>query len=79
MSKEEIANIFTYHAPFGDQAARYTNLRDEARALALLINGLCPDSREKSLAITSLQQSIMWANAAIAINENPVPSSGVLL
>ena len=69
MTKEQIEEIFTYHKPFGDQAERYTQLRDFGRDMALLINNMCPESREKSLAITNLQQTIMWANAAIAINE----------
>lgn len=67
----DIDNIFTYHAPFGNQAERYGTLRTAARNLAMSINALCPDSREKSLALTNLQQSVMWANASIAINEKP--------
>jgi hypothetical protein len=69
MSDQEIDNIFTYHKPFGGQQERYQQLRDCARLTARAINEMCPDSREKSLALTSLQQSIMWANASIAINE----------
>jgi hypothetical protein len=40
-----------------------------ARKLAYLINEDCPDGREKSIAITKLEESVMWANAAIARNE----------
>jgi hypothetical protein len=69
VDQNQLDAIFTYHPPFGDQANRYTILRDEARRLAENINRYCPDSREKSLAITHLQQAIMWANASIAINE----------
>lgn len=69
MTNQQIENIFTYHAPFGDQAERYVRLRNEAKALAFTIQDLCPESREKSLALTHLQQAIMWGNAAIAINE----------
>lgn len=69
MTTDFIADIFTYHAPITDQQLRYGRLRAEARELAETINELCPSSREKSLAITSLQQTIMWANASIAVNE----------
>ena len=69
MTNTEITNIFTYHAPAGDQAGRYTEIRDKARELAMLVQAACPESREKSLALTSLQQTVMWANASIAINE----------
>jgi len=69
LTEKDLHNIFTYHAPIGDQAERYIVLRAMARDFALLINTTCPDSREKSLAITNLQQAMMWANASIAINE----------
>ena len=73
-NQEKINNIFTYHKPFGDQQARYESIRSAARDLGLLIEDLCPESREKSLAITNLQQAIMWANASIAINEQEKPT-----
>jgi hypothetical protein len=69
MTVDQIENIFTYHKPIADQPRRYEELRHQAKILARTILTMCPESREKSLAITSLQQTIMWANAAIAINE----------
>lgn len=69
MDPAKIDNSFTYHAPKGDQQERYVKLRDKARELAHLINDLCPESREKSLAITHLEDSNMWANKSIAVNE----------
>lgn len=69
MTKQQIENTFTYHAPKGDQPVRYEDIRRQARALAEVIARHCPDSREKSLALTNLQQAVMWANASIAINE----------
>ena len=69
MDQRIIDNNFKYHAPTGTQQQRYEFIRAEAKALAenFLIN--CPDSREKSLAITNLEQAMMWANASIARNE----------
>lgn len=69
LTQDDINNIFTYHKPINDQPQRYEAIREKAKELATLINISCPESREKSLAITNLQQSIMWANASIAINE----------
>lgn len=65
----QIDNNFTCHSPKGDQAERYVRLRDKGKELALLYEELCPDSREKSLALTHLEESNMWANASIARNE----------
>lgn len=40
--------------------------------LANQIDESLPESREKSLALTALQESLMWANAAVACNLSPV-------
>ena len=69
MDVDELKNVFTYHPPKYGQVRRYMALRDQALEFGYTINIECPESREKSLALTSLQQYIMWANAAIAINE----------
>jgi len=69
MPENPIKNNFTYHPPKEGQQERYKLLRDEGMALAYLIDGNCPVSREKALAMTNLEQAIMWANAAIARNE----------
>jgi len=69
-SQHEISNRFTYHAPIGNQPDRYHAIREKARELALLLNDLCPASRELALAYTELESAIMWANASIARNEN---------
>jgi hypothetical protein len=66
----DVQNTFTYHAPKGDQPARYEAIRAQARELATLIKASTPASREQAVALTNLQQAIMWANAAIAINES---------
>lgn len=65
----KLENAFTYHKPFGDQQDRYVALRDEAKAVAYRIVELVPPSRERSLALTKLEEAIFWANAGIARNE----------
>lgn len=66
---EKIENNFKYHAPKEGQLKKYEGLRQKAKELAYLIDELCPDSREKSLAMTTLESSVMWANASIARNQ----------
>lgn len=66
---EQIEKAFTYHSPKAGQPEKYTQLREQAKDLAYLINEICPNSREKSLAMTKLEEAVMWANASIARNE----------
>lgn len=65
-----LANSYTYHAPKDDQGARYELLRQAGYELARTIMENCPDSRERSVALTQLDTVvIMCANASIARNE----------
>ncbi|TCZ79910.1 hypothetical protein E0485_03315 [Paenibacillus albiflavus] len=67
--KQAIENNFSYHPPKNDQADRYEQIRNATKQLAYLLDSQCPDSREKSLAMTNLEQAVFWANASIARNE----------
>lgn len=64
----QIENNFMYHSPKDGQAEKYEEIRVKGKELAYLIDGICPNSREKSLAMTKLEESVMWANASIARN-----------
>ncbi len=65
-SINDIETRFSYHAPKPGQPEIYQNVRDKAKELALMFNEFCPESREKSLAITKLEEAVFWANASIA-------------
>jgi hypothetical protein len=68
VSSPEIEKRFTYHPPKDGQPELYQAIRDMAKMMATIIENTCPESREKSLAITNLEQAVMWANASIARN-----------
>lgn len=67
--KERIERDFTYHPPKDDQPARYMTIRAHAKVLAECIAESTPASREQSVALTKLDEVVMFANAAIARNE----------
>lgn len=64
----QIENNFVYHAPKPGQSEKYEAIRAKAKELAYLIDGTCPQSRERSIAMTELENAVFWANAAIARN-----------
>jgi hypothetical protein len=66
---KNLENNFKYHAPKDGQPEKYEAIRAEAKGLAGVMMAFCPPSRELSLALTNLEQAVMWANAAIARNE----------
>ena len=74
MNKKDLKNRFTYHKPIEDQTSRYESIRYEiikasVRLAAEDLNLLCPDSWEKTKAITKLEEAVFWANASIARKE----------
>lgn len=67
--RERIERDFTYHPPKDNQSARHAGIRANAKALAVCIAESTPTSREQSVALTKLDEVVMFANAAIARNE----------
>lgn len=67
MTREEIKRRFYFH-PATDAAVAEAHdlVRTLCRTLARDLNEVLPEGREKSLAITSLEETMMWANAAVA-------------
>jgi hypothetical protein len=68
MSKE-LDNIFMYHAPKGDQPARYEKLRAAAKQFAECVEDCCPPCYDRDVAIRKIREAVMTANSSIAIQE----------
>jgi len=67
MNADDIAHRFAFHAATTDEKRdAHTSIRQLHRQLADEINERLPEGREKSLVITKLEESMFWANAALA-------------
>lgn len=66
---EKIERDFIHHEPTPLSIMKITNILDRARGLARYIDETVPDSREKSLAITNLQQAMTWVKDAIILGQ----------
>lgn len=66
MTEDDLRNRFDFHA--ADTVAKevHGSVRSACLNAAWVLNEVCPEGREKSLAITKLEEAMMWANAAIA-------------
>ena len=70
MDGNDLENRFTYHVPKDEhQVLRYETIRERGKKFAKVVDNLCMDSREKSIAMTKIEEAVMWANSAIARNE----------
>ena len=67
MQTEDIDNRFSFH-PVKSEADKvaHEQIREKLREIAHFVNVMVPEGREKSLAITHLEEAMMWANAGIA-------------
>lgn len=64
----DLEKNFTYHAPTEEQKEIYKNIRKMAHDYAEYLQKVSPQSRELSLSLTKIEESVMWANAGIARN-----------
>lgn len=60
---------FAYHKPSEAGLASITELRELFSHVHDEITRLAPDSREKSVALTNLETTAMWAIKAVVCND----------
>lgn len=64
----ELESIFLSSKLDKKQIAKSEYVRSNAENLLQCIIVACPNCREKSLAITKLEECVMWANKSISRN-----------
>jgi hypothetical protein len=62
----DIDKRFTYHPATKGTSPVFDEIRAEARSYAHYLDVTLPEGREKSLALTKLEEVVFWANAAVA-------------
>lgn len=60
---------FAYHKPSPTGLESITKLREAFSSVKGFIEVLCPQSREKSVALTELETAAMWAIKAVVSND----------
>jgi hypothetical protein len=68
MSKNtaDIWNRFRYYAPSPERIEQHGHARQLICELALELDEVLPEGREKALVLTKLEEALFWANAGIA-------------
>lgn len=64
----DLEHRFSYHKPTDDKVIDHALVRERGLLFAKTVLESAPDCRERSLAITKIEEAVMWANAAIARN-----------
>ncbi len=67
MDIKDLENRFSFHpANTEEKRNEHTSVRQHCFELAKFINEKVPEGREKALAITHLEEVMLWSNAGIA-------------
>lgn len=68
MDHGDLINRFSYHAPDTEAAAHHANIRSRILDMALWLDSVLPEGRDKAIVMTKLEEVMYSANAAIARN-----------
>lgn len=60
---------YAYHKPSNDGMAKITRLREVFSEVERVIKEVCPESRQRSVALTNNEQTAMWAIKAVVFND----------
>lgn len=63
---ESIAERFDVHPASPERQKTHQRVREACKALAEFIAANVPAGRERSLAFTKLEETMMWANKGVA-------------
>lgn len=64
----DLDHLFRYHAPTPEKLEQYQAIRDAAKTFAQVIVDNTPAGADQSAAMRYLRESVMTANAAIALD-----------
>ena len=60
---------YAYHKPSPIGLDKITKLREAFSELERVIQSECPESRQRSVAVTNLETAAMWAIKAVVFND----------
>jgi len=73
---QDLLNRFTYHPPSAASVHALRELRAMALDFANLVVREVPASREQALALTKIEEAVMWANAGIVRHQTEEDADG---
>jgi hypothetical protein len=63
---QDLEHRFNFHPADAEKAKKHETIRAECKQLAATVKTMVPPGREQALAITKIEEAMMWANAGLA-------------
>jgi hypothetical protein len=60
---------YAYHKPSAEGLRKITKLREIFSLVEQVIRETCPESRQRSMAVTRNEETAMWAIKAVVFND----------
>ena len=67
VKREQLDELFTYHAPDDDQVPQYAKIRLAGQALCDVILECTPVCGDQRVAIRKVREAVWTANSAVAL------------
>lgn len=67
IQRQQLDDIFSYHAPSPEQQKNYEAIREAAKQFAETIILNTPPSADQTVAIRKVREAVMVANASVAL------------
>lgn len=64
-----MTNLFASHKPSDEQSTKLNSISTKAQELVRVLEVSTVQSREQSLAITKLEEAVMWAKKAVFVQD----------
>lgn len=77
ITKHDLENWFTYHAPRADQIPKFENIREAAHEFAKVILENTPPSPDQTTAIRKIREAVMTANQSIACDLSSIRQAAI--
>lgn len=68
VTKQNLEEVMTYHAPTPEQQMKYAAIKEAAIAFAAVLLDQCPPCADTSAALRCVREAKIWANSAVALN-----------
>lgn len=66
---DQMVESISHHAPADQSIEKIAKLRKEAIRMSALIISTQPNSRSRSLALTNVEQALMWAVKGVVLTD----------